>query len=170
MLSCATGCIIYSCCRWLRDLTIRSWNALTFLNEFLWTPRCSVGKQISFTSTVCFSQKKRRACSCRMHHDVQCLLLHSPLHVTMHVLSNQYRTRESEIEQVPVYSSRREKLKKKKELTKHKIAQKWSSYYVQFTKGSIKYIENKKSHWNIFCNDCHDIFKYICVVQREYDL
>ena len=31
------------------QIPIRSWNARTFLNEFLWTPWCSVGKQITFT-------------------------------------------------------------------------------------------------------------------------
>ena len=31
------------------QIPIRSWNARTFLNEFLGTPWCSVGKQITFT-------------------------------------------------------------------------------------------------------------------------
>ena len=31
------------------QIPIRSWNAQTFLNEFLRTPRCSVGKQVTFT-------------------------------------------------------------------------------------------------------------------------
>ena len=31
------------------------WNARTFLNEFLWTPRCSVGKQVTFTSYILHS-------------------------------------------------------------------------------------------------------------------
>ena len=33
---------------------IRSWNARAFLNEFLWTPWCSVGKQINFHSFFFF--------------------------------------------------------------------------------------------------------------------
>ena len=37
------------------QIPIRSWNARTFLNEFLWTPWCSVGKQITFTFTFFFS-------------------------------------------------------------------------------------------------------------------
>ena len=90
-----------------------------------------------------------------MHHDVQCPLLHSPLHVTMHVLSNQYCTRESEIEQVPIYTSRREKLKRKRELTKHKIAQKWSSYYVQFKRGEKDTLRTRKAT---------EMFKYIFVM------
>ena len=82
--------------------------------------------------------KKRLPRSFRMHRDVQWPLLHSPLHVTMHGLSNHYRTLESEIKQFPIYTSRREKLKRKKELINHKIAQKYSSYYHQFTKGRKK--------------------------------
>ena len=31
------------------QIPIRSWNARIFLTEFLWTPCCSVGKQIKFT-------------------------------------------------------------------------------------------------------------------------
>ena len=31
------------------QIPIRFWNARTFLNEFLWTPWCSVGKQMTFT-------------------------------------------------------------------------------------------------------------------------
>ena len=34
------------------QIPIRSWNARTFLNEFLWTPWCSVSKQITFTFTL----------------------------------------------------------------------------------------------------------------------
>ena len=68
--------------------------------------------------TFCFSVR-----SCRLHHDVQRTLLHSPLHVTLHVhiLSSKYDTRESGIEQVPIYTSRMKKLKRK-EFINHKIA------------------------------------------------
>ena len=33
------------------QIPIRSWNALAFLNEFLWTPWCSVGKQSTYLHT-----------------------------------------------------------------------------------------------------------------------
>ena len=94
------ACITSSYYRWLRDLTF---------------PRVSRSDK-----TFCFSVR-----SCRMRHDVQCTLLHSPLHVNTacacHVLSSQYGTRESEIEQVPIYTSRRKKLKRK-EFINHKTA------------------------------------------------
>ena len=35
------------------QIPIRSWNARTLLNEFLWTPWCSVGKQITIFFTFC---------------------------------------------------------------------------------------------------------------------
>ena len=44
-----------------------------------------------------------------------------------------YRTRESGREKVKIYTSRGEKLKRKKELISHKIAKAWSSYYDLFT-------------------------------------
>ena len=34
------------------QITIRSWNARTLLNEFLWTPWCSVGKHITITLPI----------------------------------------------------------------------------------------------------------------------
>ena len=39
------------------QIPIRSWNARTFLNEFLWTPWCSVGKQITFYSFFTFTRR-----------------------------------------------------------------------------------------------------------------
>ena len=37
------------------QILIGFWNARTFLNEFLWTPWCSVGKQITFTRQIIFT-------------------------------------------------------------------------------------------------------------------
>ena len=38
------------------QIPIRSWNARTFLNKFLWTPWCSMGKQITITIFCHFSK------------------------------------------------------------------------------------------------------------------
>ena len=42
------------------QIPIRSWNAQTFLNEFLRTPWCSVGKQITFTFILTFTGNRIR--------------------------------------------------------------------------------------------------------------
>ena len=49
---------------------------------------------------------------------------------------------------VPIYTSRREKLKRKK-LINQNIAQNWSSYYDLFTESKNTHIKNVKSHLNV---------------------
>jgi len=95
-----TACIIYSCYRWLRDLTL---------------PRDFPGWKLSvFLKT----------------HDFCLFLSYVPWSImpvaalsVKHVCPFKYRTCESEIGQIPIYTLRGEKLKrKKKALINHKIA------------------------------------------------
>ena len=121
----------YSCYRWLRDFTFPrifpGWNPLFFVKK----------KACSFLSYVSI---------------IQGPLLHSPL--TIYVLSNTALESLGR-EKVKIYTSRGEKLKRKKELISHKIAKAWSSYYDLFTESK------KNTFWTWKATQ---MFKYIFVM------
>ena len=92
MPSHATACIIYSCYRWLRDLTVfprvfQGWKPSVFLEK-----ECSFLSYAPWYTVPIAAFNVNNACPFK------------------------YRTYESEIEQVPIYTSCREKLKRKKDL------------------------------------------------------